>query len=87
MHDGRFGTLEEVIGHYSRLGAEAQTHRRRPDLRLPQRPLSTSERAELIAFLTSLTDESFVQRFAARSSGPALTERSAATQPEPATER
>jgi len=87
MHDGRFGTLEEVIGHYSRLGEAALAHRRRPDPRLPQRPLSPSERTELIAFLTSLTDESYVQRFTVRSSGPAVTDGSAASRAEPATER
>jgi cytochrome c peroxidase len=64
MHDGRFGTLAEVLEHYSALGARAQAHRGRQDRRLPQRPLGPSERAELLAFLGSLTDESFVQRFA-----------------------
>jgi cytochrome c peroxidase len=87
MHDGHFGSLEEVIGHYSRLGEQAQAHRGRQDPRLPQRPLSLSERAELIAFLTSLTDEAFVQRFAGRDRGPALMDGSPARQPGAVTER
>ena len=69
MHDGRFATLAEVLEHYSRLGERAQAHRGTLDARLPQRPLAPAERAELIAFLTSLTDESFVQRFAAGGPG------------------
>jgi cytochrome c peroxidase len=71
MHDGRFATLPEVLEHYSRLGDSAQTHRGTPDARLPQRPLEPEERAELLAFLMSLTDESFVQRFASGSRGEA----------------
>jgi cytochrome c peroxidase len=65
MHDGRFGTLEQVLEHYSALGERAPAQRAKQDRRLPQRPLSLSERTELSAFLESLTDQSFVQRFAA----------------------
>jgi cytochrome c peroxidase len=71
MHDGRFATLEEVLEHYSRLGE--RRHRAgstRDDPRLPQSALSATQRAELIAFLGSLTDESFVQRFAASRRAP-----------------
>jgi cytochrome c peroxidase len=64
MHDGRFATLPEVLEHYSRLGERAQAHSGTLDARLPQRPLEPEERAELAAFLMSLTDESFVQRYA-----------------------
>ena len=65
MHDGRFATLAAVIEHYSGLGVRAQARDGAPqDRRLPQRPLTASERTELIAFLESLTDESFVRRFA-----------------------
>jgi cytochrome c peroxidase len=64
MHDGRFATLAQVLEHYSELGGAAQkpggAH---PDRRLPQRPLAAGERTALIAFLESLTDESFVQQF------------------------
>jgi cytochrome c peroxidase len=71
MHDGRFATLTRVLEHYSDLGQQAQTggggHQ---DRRLPQRPLAAGERAALIAFLESLTDESFGQRYAADVSAP-----------------
>jgi cytochrome c peroxidase len=64
MHDGRFATLPEVLEHYSELGQRAPSGTGTPqDPRLPQRALSPSERRELIAFLESLTDESFVQRY------------------------
>jgi cytochrome c peroxidase len=66
MHDGRFATLEEVLAHYSQLGERRHAAGfGRYDRRLPSRALSAPERAELRAFLDSLTDESFVQRFAA----------------------
>jgi cytochrome c peroxidase len=57
MHDGRFATLEQVIEHYSR---EVKPHpnvdpraRRRLNLR-------DTEKAALVAFLKTLTDEKFV---------------------------
>ena len=69
MHDGRFATLGQVLEHYSGLAARAHaghgTPGTRSDPRLPRTALSESERAELIAFLESLTDEAFVRRFAA----------------------
>lgn len=61
MHDGRFPTLEAVLDHYSGLGDKAIRY----DARLPRAALDTQQRADLIAFLTSLTDEDFVGRFAA----------------------
>jgi cytochrome c peroxidase len=65
MHDGRFATLAAVLEHYSGLGARAQAGRgARLDRRLPRSVLTPAERADLIAFLSSLTDESFVRRFA-----------------------
>jgi cytochrome c peroxidase len=72
MHDGRFATLDAVLGHYSRMGARAHLARDAQDPRLPHAALSDSERAALIAFLDSLTDESFVARHAdaARSQRP-----------------
>jgi cytochrome c peroxidase len=66
MHDGRFATLAAVLEHYSRLAARARSARAEPlDPRLPRRALTDNERAELIAFLGSLTDQPFVERFAA----------------------
>jgi len=65
MHDGRFATLAQVLEHYSELGRRAQAPEGgHQDRRLPQRPLSARERAELSAFLESLTDESFARRYA-----------------------
>ena len=61
MHDGRFPTLEAVLDHYSSLGDRAIRY----DARLPRTALDMQQRADLIAFLTSLTDEDFVGRFAA----------------------
>lgn len=63
MHDGRFATLEQVLEHYSQLGAQA-ARGYALDPRLPQASLSDAERADLIAFLESLNDPAFVQRFA-----------------------
>lgn len=65
MHDGRFATLDAVLEHYSGL-ARRRAAGERLDPRLPRAPLSDSERAQLRAFLASLTDESFVRRFTAR---------------------
>lgn len=57
MHDGRFATLEEVIEHYNSGGHYAEN--RSPNVR----PLGLSERdkADLLAFLQTLTDHSFVK--------------------------
>ncbi len=67
MHDGRYATLAAVLEHYSRLA------RQRPSLdrRLPQVPLTEPERADLIAFLESLTDEAFTAPAAACERCPA----------------
>jgi cytochrome c peroxidase len=58
MHDGRFASLSAVLDHYSSL-AQAP----RVDRRLPRVPFSTAERSALLAFLDSLTDETFVGRY------------------------
>jgi len=60
MHDGRFATLEEVVEHYN-----GKLHRSRTlDPNLAKHPesglgLSADDKAALIAFLKTLTDESF----------------------------
>jgi cytochrome c peroxidase len=65
MHDGRFATLSEVLGHYARVAARtAAAAAPARDPRLPHAPLSAPEQAALIAFLNSLTDPSFIARFA-----------------------
>jgi hypothetical protein len=54
-----------VLDHYSGLGERRKTLRDGEyDPRLPRVMLSAQERADLVAFLASLTDETFVRRFA-----------------------
>lgn len=60
MHDGRFATLEEVVEHYSSGVSRSATL----DPNLAKHPeagiqLTTQEKADLVAFLKTLTDESF----------------------------
>jgi len=60
MHDGRFGTLEEVIEHYNSGGKPSSTidsfmKYTTGGLTLPQ-----SDKDALIAFLKTLTDQSFI---------------------------
>ena len=64
MHDGRFGTLEQVLDHY------ATGVQRSPNLDPllgihlngggTGLPLSVQDRADLVAFLTTLTDPAFL---------------------------
>jgi len=63
MHDGRFASLEAVLGHYADL-AHLPGGASRIDPRLPGAPLTAAERTALAAFLESLTDRSFAARFA-----------------------
>lgn len=63
MHDGRFASLDAVLAHYSDLARERQAARIDP--RLPRAPLAEAERAQLKAFLESLTDRAFIDRYSA----------------------
>ena len=56
MHDGSIQTLEEVINHYNSGG---HLHAHKSTFVKPLN-LSDSERNDLIAFLSSLTDETFI---------------------------
>lgn len=56
MHDGRFATLEEVVGHYNSGG---KAHPNKSGLIRPLH-LTSKEKGELAAFLNSLTDWEFV---------------------------
>jgi cytochrome c peroxidase len=56
MHDGSLPTLEAVIAHYSKGGIRSPF---KSD-RLTGFQISTSDTSDLIAFLQSLTDESFL---------------------------
>ncbi len=61
MHDGRFSSLEEVLQHYA---SSVKPHRNLdPELKKMSQPgirLSGQEQQEIIAFLQTLTDSSFV---------------------------
>ena len=62
MHDGRFATLATVLDHYVRVGKRPDSrHGGSRDPRLRSFTLTAQERAELIAFLESLSDPSFVR--------------------------
>lgn len=54
MHDGAFASLEEVIAHYNKGGNPDDPHQ---DPLIEPLKLSEQEKADLIAFLESLTDE------------------------------
>ncbi|MGV3664257.1 MAG: MbnP family protein [Prosthecobacter sp.] len=62
MHDGRFNTLEEVVEHYSSGVQRTPTL----DPNLAKHPegglqLTAQEKADLVAFLRTLTDEHFAE--------------------------
>lgn len=60
MHDGRFETLEEVVDHYATGGHAAPNLSSiiTPDLQL----LNANDKADLVAFLHSLTDTSYFDK-------------------------
>ena len=60
MHDGRFQTLEEVIEHYNSGGHASTTID--PNMKYTTGGLSLTpqKKAELLAFLNSLTDLDYV---------------------------
>jgi cytochrome c peroxidase len=60
MHDGRFSTLEAVVAHYESAGRSAGVPDKTGRPTLHAFTLSAQERADLIAFLESLTDPEFV---------------------------
>jgi cytochrome c peroxidase len=57
MHDGRFETLEEVLEHYNSGGFP--TDNRHPLLRPLN--LTSKQKQDIIAFLHTLTDTTFLQ--------------------------
>jgi cytochrome c peroxidase len=66
MHDGRFTTLEAVLDHYARA---AEQHL--GDARLHSFNLTVGERADLIAFLNTLTDPGLQDHQSGRSAATA----------------
>ena len=61
MHDGRFATLEEVLEHYNSGGVASSTIDPFMKYQDGGLALAPSQKADLIAFLHTLTDTSFVQ--------------------------
>jgi cytochrome c peroxidase len=58
MHDGRFPTLMDVLNHYSE---GIQNYPNLDPLLINKIPLNTQEKEDIIAFLKTLTDKSFIQ--------------------------
>jgi cytochrome c peroxidase len=66
MHDGRFATLDAVLDHYQRIGRTPDSaHGGQRDPRLKSFTLEATERADLKAFLDSLTDRDVAAALAA----------------------
>jgi len=61
MHDGRFATLEEVIDHYDMGGHASATIDPMMKLQGIGLSLSPQDKADLVAFLETLTDSEFVE--------------------------
>ena len=59
MHDGSLKTLKDVIGHYSKGG---QKNQKQNKVILPFQ-MNEQEQKQLIAFLKSLTDTSYLAKF------------------------
>jgi cytochrome c peroxidase len=57
MHDGRFATLEEVLDHYAAGGHGVENE----DPNITGFSLNDRQKAALLAFLESLTDESLIE--------------------------
>jgi cytochrome c peroxidase len=59
MHDGSIGTLEEVLDHYARGGRAGHSANKSSILR--PLDLTAQDRADLIEFLKTLTDEALLR--------------------------
>jgi cytochrome c peroxidase len=70
MHDGRFGTLEEVIEHYNSGGHPSTTVDPNMKFTTGGLQLTPEKKAQLIAFLHTLTDMEFVNDPAFQDPGP-----------------
>jgi cytochrome c peroxidase len=60
MHDGRFQTLEEVVEHYNSGGKASATVDPLMKHVGTGLNLSIQEKADLVAFLKTMTDSSFI---------------------------
>ncbi len=56
MHDGRFATLDAVIDHYASGGLASSTR----SAHVSGFAITEGEKRDLVSFLESLTDESFL---------------------------
>jgi cytochrome c peroxidase len=70
MHDGRFQTLEEVIEHYNSGGHPSPTIDPNMKFTTGGLQLTPEKKAQLIAFLHTLTDTAFVNNPAFHDPGP-----------------
>ncbi|MEZ4756976.1 MAG: cytochrome c peroxidase [Flavobacteriales bacterium] len=70
MHDGRFQTLEEVIDHYNSGGHPSPTTDPNMKFTTGGLQLTQEKKAQLIAFLHTLTDWDFVNNPAYQDPGP-----------------
>lgn len=70
MHDGRFQTLEEVIDHYNSGGHPSPTTDPNMKFTTGGLQLTPEKKAQLIAFLHTLTDWDFVNNPAYQDPGP-----------------
>ena len=63
MHDGRFGTLADVLAHYDHgvVASPTLDAALRPAGGPPGIPLTATEQADIIAFLQTLTDTDFIR--------------------------
>lgn len=61
MHDGRFNTLEEVVEHYATGGFYSPNRNVELALLQQQAPLSAQDKADIVAFLRTFTDDEFIQ--------------------------
>jgi len=63
MHDGRFNTLEEVVEHYAsgvKDNAQLDPRFRNANGSVKRIPITTVEKKALVAFMRTLTDNSFI---------------------------
>jgi cytochrome c peroxidase len=58
MHDGRFKLLKDVLAHYSQL--HTTTNLKSSELEKLNRPLTDREQKNLVAFLKTLSDPTFL---------------------------
>ena len=59
MHDGSYDKLENVIDHYAKGGSQHKNQ----DLIIKPFEINKKEKEQLIAFLKSLTDTSYMENF------------------------